>query len=151
MKIFLFKLYLCVNKDLRWHILTLCKTLVSMCKQWPPFGMKICLPWIITLSAEKQTVFWKRSSKKLWQLSGTGTVHGQMSKHIFRIKWKLLMVLIILQIFFETWAVLKTGENHSSNDFAQFWKLPIFSYSSGIFCHNRWLDKSYWAKIFDEI
>ena len=131
----------------RWHILTLCKTLVSTCKQWPPFGTKICLD--INFVCREANSFLKEKLKKI----------VRASRNRYR-PWTNV------QAYFKSQVEAINGPNYPSNIFwnmssfenfgisllkwfSLFWKLPIFSFSLGIFCHIRCLDQSFWEKIFD--
>ena len=45
------------------------------------------------ICSEKRTVFRERSSRKKRELRGTDNVQGQISEHIFKVKWRLLCLL----------------------------------------------------------
>ena len=66
------------------------------------------------------------------ELQGTDNVPGQISEHIFAPNGGYSLQFIILQIFFTTRTVLKTGE------YSRIFR----SFSWGIFSHVMRLDQS---------
>ena len=61
------------------------------------------------ICSEKRTVFRERSSRKNCELRETDYVQGQISVHIFNVKWRLLC-LLSFKYFSSTRAILKIGE-----------------------------------------